>query len=1179
MEDLFLAMEPLMAGQEWGTAVRGLLGKFEYVVAAQAAFIQMQENAFSRVTSAYISDNALKCALRFLDLRMALGACVVDAEAEQAPARSACVARHSSDSQAHASADTVGRMLRCVLEEPITFSSLSCHMTHLRSDKTGEKRLALLQEAADLGLGSLETAPAHGLASRSLQVTPVRLRRSLLTESVAQMLQSLRVPAGVWPKPALAPDLATAPDSESALVHLRGTGKQGSQAKPKSAGKKVLQLRGKPRKVAEKKAAKAKAEPVARVEIQLCAPISCQRPPSSSADVEVLLSHALCHKKVHEQTWAVKATDRKKKRRQTWQLRCTSCQHGTCQWTGQAWYDSETKSVCATAIEGREHGRPKVAAKAGRKTKELSKRLEVQESLHFESDVSQEALHKAVQSHFADKGSSLLVRCKPRKSTRAGLTCVFYCNTHCNKDTGKLCNWSGAANLAFATATKPAKLALRYEAATQHAPDERELYGRMTWRQRLCVLRTKTTDTKLVMGEVSALRKAGQPEKDLTPPSKSQLEAHMVRYRKSLRAHSSDEGAVTAGRLDVSDFHFLQDKLNADLGGASHLTPDDGRLQPTDPSLRVVGMSISREHVVVPLICPSLVQQVCSLLEVPSNIKLSLDGTYRLLLGTDYALLNVGVNVKHWATGSAGFPSTCRSKYVPLGFAIASVKSEECYARLVDCVLAVCQRFQPSVSAASVRQWHGDMHPGLDLARQRLAAHAARLSDWAHVTGTTSPGPAGFPGLARRYFHQGDAQLSWLLSWFGLSRFLPAALFHVIWSSVWQRLGANHPVLRPLQRHYFVLSHGQWDAAWRAGPDRICFGTAVGSAPQESWHGTTLKRLVAGRASAPVDLARQLEVVVRHELQSCKSLAKSSRRLMDCPGAGQHLDQQLLTQSWPHFCPKLVGVAPQTSSGPTLSATLGFLFRLPAILATQACPLMSGARPLSVQLPPQSARFFATLCTSSSVPAVQEALQRLAIFDTRRQEVSDWGRAFRVLDDWRCVVLGPAVAEYWAQQHRPLPEPGLRNKHMRSLCFLCPSAAKWGPCEHAYCAMLGEGLLSVESVSGLSGPKRGRPKKAARHPAGLALAREPDILRLPSSVAPASRCVTQPSALPVSSAEAQSLSAVLRAAGLASLQERFTSQDATVAILQTLICMFMASQQVAQEQSALTHAHTCIRGA
>ena len=579
---------------------------------------------------------------------------------------------------------------------------------------------------------------------------------------------------------------------------------------------------------------------------------------------------------------------------------------------------------------------------------------------------------------------------------------------------------------------------------------------------------------------------------------------------------------------------------------------------------------------------------MCSLLEVPSNIKLSLDGTYRLLLGTDYALLNVGVNVKHWATGSAGFPSTCRSKYVPLGFAIASVESEECYARLVDCVLAVCQRFQPSVSAASVRQWHGDMHPGLDLARQRLAAHAARLLDWAHVTGTTSPGRAGFPGLARRYFHQGNAQLSWLLSWFGLSRFLPAALFHVIWSSIWQRLGANHPVLRPLQRHYFVLSHGQWDAAWRAGPDRICFGTAVGSAPQESWHGTTLKRLVASRASAPVDLARQLEVVVRHKLQSCKSLAKSSRRLMDWPGAGQHLDQQLLkgsaairkagrtsaqslwewhlNQQWTDSVGNTWVLVPSSrySRDPSLPPDVRrktFVDRTP------------------VQLPPQSARFFATLCTSSSVPAVQEALQRLAIFDTRRQEVSDWGRAFRVLDDWRCVVLGPAVAEYWAQQHRPLPEPGLRNKHMRSLCFLCPSAAKWGPCEHAYCAMLGEGLLSVESVSGLSGPKHGRPKKAARHPAGFALAREPDILRLPSSVAPASCCVTQPSALPVSSAEAQSLSAVLRAAGLASLQERFTSQDATVEILQTLICMFMASQQVAEEQSALTHAHTCIRGA
>ena len=56
-----------------------------------------------------------------------------------------------------------------------------------------------------------------------------------------------------------------------------------------------------------------------------------------------------------------------------------------------------------------------------------------------------------------------------------------------------------------------------------------------------------------------------------------------------------------------------------------------------------------------------------------------------------------------------------------------------------------------------------------------------------------------------------------------------------------------------------------------------------------------------------------------------------------------------------------------------------------------------------------------------------------------------------------------------------LPDDSGRNKHMRSLCFLCRIAAKWGPCEHQYAGLLQEGLVDQ---SQLPKPRaKGRPSK------------------------------------------------------------------------------------------------------
>ena len=73
-----------------------------------------------------------------------------------------------------------------------------------------------------------------------------------------------------------------------------------------------------------------------------------------------------------------------------------------------------------------------------------------------------------------------------------------------------------------------------------------------------------------------------------------------------------------------------------------------GSITPEDPCLRVVDMRLSAEQVCVPLISPSLLCRTLALLPQPWSLKLSTNGTYRLMFDS-YVLLTVGVNVKNWS--------------------------------------------------------------------------------------------------------------------------------------------------------------------------------------------------------------------------------------------------------------------------------------------------------------------------------------------------------------------------------------------------------------------------------------------------------------------------------------------------------------------------------------------------
>ena len=225
-----------------------------------------------------------------------------------------------------------------------------------------------------------------------------------------------------------------------------------------------------------------------------------------------------------------------------------------------------------------------------------------------------------------------------------------------------------------------------------------------------------------------------------------------------------------------SDFECCQDRCNASLHrGQCCLPPDSPALLPSDPRLRVVDMQLSPENVCVPMICPKLLHETLSLLPKPWNLKVSTDGTYRLMFDS-YVLLTMGINVKNWsARKDLGGAFAFRSSFVPLGFALANKENEEAYAHLSTTLFKTAQTLGHELRPDQILQWHGDMHLGIEAARAKVAPNATRLSDWAHVTGATSQGPSGLSGFLTKELpnHLRESFLPWLLQFCRISKQWP----------------------------------------------------------------------------------------------------------------------------------------------------------------------------------------------------------------------------------------------------------------------------------------------------------------------------------------------------------------------------------------------------------------------
>ena len=1112
LEGLVREVEVLVDTGGWGTASKGLLGKVEYIVASTAAFNHILESSLSSSSDSppvVVSDCSIKAAMRFLDLRMLLGATVIDAEAAATPLPSKSETAHQTSEHADPDLATIGRVLRACPEDPLTFTDMSKHMVQFRKDSSGERRRSLLLRMEAMGLGICEEVAGRGRQAREFAETPVRFARHHLTPQIRATLQELQVPIHGWPG--------------------------------------VMQGAGRKKQALKRPSKKPTFEKVTFCEKAL------QRPPDIHRVEEVINAHLLAHgPRVGGGPVEVKAAHRPAKKNAWFQLRCYTCNPKTCTWSGRAEYDPQRKVLVASELTGRKHGELKrKKAPSGRKPKGQASGpdMSVHTTADYCGELKQSHFHKWVMQYFAEKplAESTRVLCKPRKATKNKLVCCFFCGTHVK------CQWRGRAWLVQRDGMSP-QVVMRHAAPDAHAKGDVVIRGTLTWLQRQVVARGNTTHTLHVDRDLKRLKRKAEDGSfvEVTPPSRVTLSGFMQRFRKKLRQPHFEPRSKG---LDKSVFQYCVDMSNGSLGGTTFISLGDNRIDAADTQLRVVNPVYDGMEVTLPLICPALVHQILGMLPRPWHVKLSLDGTYRLLVCGNYVLLNAGVNIKHVVPAMEREVTEYRTRYVPLAFAVAHVESVSSYARMIESLLAVAAHTKTEAGTPfgpeHVGQWHGDLHRGLENARRRVCPNAVRVSDWAHCCGVTTPGPSGFPATAAKYLRSDSPLAPKITMWFALSRFLPKFVFHVLWSHLFREM--EEPLQAALQREYFFKAEDVWSAHWRAAPDRIAPGTATGSAAQEAWHGKTLKQMIPHKQT-PYGLARSLQTeIVEPLLAELQGMRRGGVSFEDWPGAGQHLNLSILKASGKmaregRTCAvELLDWSLHTTASDK-SGNKHFLFPVSkwrpapdqaaterrakkAFVLRSIPPLTEGAA--------LAMGFKASLATSRC--EAEAALQDLRVYNAQ-QDVWDWDQARELFTNWRHVVVGPAVEELW-KLHGTRSD-ALTNKHGRALCFGCAEAAKSGPCEHVYAALLHLGEISVEPTVVTRRP--GRPPKA---PGGGRGGLSPGR-RLVADVPPV--CPTHVGAGSLEVEATFPLLDLLKAAGLQAHAHVFHEQGATMTILRDM---------------------------
>ena len=243
----------------WPSALKSVLGKFEYWGPCVAQLTELEARACSHTLDpgTTMSAEALKCAIRFFDARLALGCSVVDSEVAAAAASSAGAGRQlpavavpvqapPGQAQLQETASPTSGvapktvLLRCA-DDPISYGTLQHHFGYLKRDVSGEERYTILTQLRDAGFGWLATVKS----GRKGKITTPRVQffRFGLDEQMRAKLQDAGIPANAF-RPSQPAIFASQPLPANAFVGGAEDAIADCQAPTQNAGSEVPRMLG-----------------------------------------------------------------------------------------------------------------------------------------------------------------------------------------------------------------------------------------------------------------------------------------------------------------------------------------------------------------------------------------------------------------------------------------------------------------------------------------------------------------------------------------------------------------------------------------------------------------------------------------------------------------------------------------------------------------------------------------------------------------------------------------------------------------------------------------------------------------------------------------------------------------------------------------------------------------------
>ena len=494
------------------------------------------------------------------------------------------------------------------------------------------------------------------------------------------------------------------------------------------------------------------------------------------------------------------------------------------------------------------------------------------------------------------------------------------------------------------------------------------------------------------------------------PPGLGKLPGFMHRFRLKLAAKPRD--SPVAGHHEPHHFEHCRDFCNASLLlDHGPLLPDNPKITCSDTMLRVIDMRLSPERVCVPLICPALLDQVFSLLPRPWNLKVSTDGTYRLLFDS-YTLITLGINVKNWSPRKDLRIFSFRSSFLPLGFALADTEHDQAYTHLSQTVLQVARTLGHEVTSEHILQWRGDMHNAA-LSLKRSAFGRLGPCNRCNLTGPSWISWASLERIA--YF--GPRLLGTLAS--------PALSHHqtvdfvsfprdlVLCFSSFRRprapmFGAEAPA--PI---FFSVTCGR----------RFCVGSSMEVCTRSNyawyrrwfcaprglaWH--NVKTCLWPRP--PTTNCGRRAATQEHRCAAAPTFDCSScgaQSLQDWPSIGQFLDQHTLAGDTP------LRKEGRTCAKGLLAWGLHSRFEDGAGNVWMLVPTSKYKRDflqpqnrkgtkrykdrIPLPLPPNALRHFSCIVTANDTRTVESGLERLGLYDCKNHQITNWKHLAKLLDD------------------------------------------------------------------------------------------------------------------------------------------------------------------------------------